>query len=112
MFDTIGDMELAEVARYLNEVDPKVVPNKPQGRVPAIARLVLDETGSYEMWPCTALRWTDDQVMVTIQFTPGESASARPLWLAIDDVARVLRQDAVASDRHPHEKGSRDGGPG
>jgi len=95
MFDTLAGMETAGVARYLNEVDSKVVPTKPQGRVPAIARLVLDDLGSYEMWPCTALRWTAEQVMVTIQFTPGESASARPLWLAVDDVARVLRQDAA-----------------
>lgn len=93
MFDIVRSMEMVEVARYLNEVDPKVVPNKPQGRVPAIARLVLDHAGSYEMWPCTAIRWTDEQVMVTIQFTPGEAASARPLWLAVGDVARILRQD-------------------
>jgi hypothetical protein len=85
-------MEMASTDRYLNEVQPKVVPTRPQGRVPAIARLVLDATGSYEMWPCTALRWTDEAVMVTIQFIPGEAASARPLWLAVDDVARVLRQ--------------------
>ena len=85
-------MESGALHRYLNEVDPKVVPTRPQGRVPAIARLVLDRAGSYEMWPCTALRWTDEAVMVTIQFTPGESESARPLWLAVDDVARVLRQ--------------------
>ena len=78
--------------RYLNEVNPKTIPTKPQGRVPAIARLVLDEAGGYEMWPCTAIRWIDDAVMVTIQFTPGEAASARPLWLSVDDVARVLRQ--------------------
>ena len=81
---------------YVNEVAPKVVPTKPQGRVPAIARLVLDDLGSYEMWPCTALRWTDEAVMVTIQFTPGEAASARPLWLAVDDVARVLRSGSSA----------------
>lgn len=93
-------MEVGAVDRYLNEVSPKQVPTKPQGRVPAIARLVLDEAGSYEMWPCTALRWTDEAVMVTIQFTPGESASARPLWLAVDDVARILRQagSATAAD--------------
>jgi hypothetical protein len=84
-------MEMA-MHRYLNEVDPKVVPTKPQGRVPAIARLVLDDAGGYEMWPCTALRWTDEAVMITVQFTPGDAASARPLWLALDDVARVLRQ--------------------
>ncbi len=90
-------MSTSEIARYVNEVDPKVVPTKPQGRVPAIARLVLDDLGSYEMWPCTALRWTDEAVMVTIQFTPGEAASARPLWLAVDDVARVLRQSSAAA---------------
>ncbi len=92
MFDTISRMDAPGDNRYRNEVDPVVVPTKPQGRVPAIARLVLDDVGGYEMWPCTALRWTDEQVMVTIQFTPGEPASARPLWLAVDDVARVLRQ--------------------
>ncbi len=86
------DVESTALQRYLNEVDPEVVPARPQGRVPAIARLVIDEAGSYEMWPCTALRWTHEAVMVTIQFTPGESHSARPLWLAVDDVARVLRQ--------------------
>ena len=85
------------MTRYVNEVDPTVVPTKPQGRVPAIARLVLDDLGSYEMWPCTALRWTDEAVMVTIQFTPGEAASARPQWLAVDDVARVLRQSGTAA---------------
>ena len=88
-------VESAGLHRYLNEVDPKVVPTRPQGRVPAIARLVIDGAGTYEMWPCTALRWTEEAVMVTIQFTPGESASARPLWLAVDDVARVLRQAAA-----------------
>lgn len=91
MFDRLSRMT---EDRYLNEVDPTVIPNKPQGRVPAIARLVLDDVGSYEMWPCTALRWTEEAVMVTIQFTPGEAASARPLWLGLDDVARVLRQAA------------------
>ncbi|SDP39456.1 hypothetical protein SAMN04515671_4030 [Nakamurella panacisegetis] len=80
--------------RYLNEVVPATIPTKPQGRVPAIARLVLDDAGTYEMWPCTAIRWSDDAVMVTVQFSPGEPASARPLWLAVDDVARVLRQAA------------------
>lgn len=90
-------MTSSATARYLNEIDPKVVPTKPQGRVPAIARLVLDDLGSYEMWPCTALRWTEEAVMVTIQFTPGEAASARPLWLAVDDVARVLRQSGAAA---------------
>ena len=89
-------MSTSAITRYVNEVDPKVVPTKPQGRVPAIARLVLDDLGSYEMWPCTALRWTDEAVMVTIQFTPGEAASTRPLWLAVDDVARVLRQSGTA----------------
>jgi hypothetical protein len=88
-------MAPSAMVRYVNEVDPTVVPTKPQGRVPAIARLVLDDLGSYEMWPCTALRWTDEAVMVTIQFTPGEAASARPLWLAVDDVARVLRQSGT-----------------
>ncbi len=89
--------------RYLNEVSPVVVPTKPQGRVPAIARLVLDPAGGYEMWPCTALRWTEEAVMVTIQFTPGESASARPLWLAVEDVARVLRRpgSSVGAGRPP-----------
>jgi hypothetical protein len=96
MFDTMTDVESPALNRYLNEVDPKVVPSRPQGRVPAIARLVLDHAGSYEMWPCTALRWTNEAVMVTIQFTPGESQSARPLWLALDDVARVLRQEIPA----------------
>jgi hypothetical protein len=90
-------MEMA-MHRYLNEVDPKVVPTKPQGRVPAIARQVLDEVGGYEMWPCTALRWTDEAVMITVQFTPGDAASARPLWLALDDVARVLRQAGSPPD--------------
>lgn len=98
MFDRVMDVESPALNRYLNEVDPKVVPSRPQGRVPAIARLVLDSAGSYEMWPCTALRWTNEAVMVTIQFTPGESQSARPLWLALDDVARVLRQ-AIPADR-------------
>jgi hypothetical protein len=98
MFDRVMDVESPALNRYLNEVDPKVVPSRPQGRVPAIARLVLDHAGSYEMWPCTALRWTNEAVMVTIQFTPGESQSARPLWLALDDVARVLRQEIPADN--------------
>ena len=89
--ESTSDMRERRSGRYVNEVAPTVVPTKPQGRVPAIARLVLDHLGSYEMWPCTALRWTEEAVMVTIQFTPGEAASARPLWLAVDDVARVLR---------------------
>ena len=97
MFDTIGFVDTAALNKYLNEINPKVVPTRPQGRVPAIARLVLDAAGSYEMWPCTALRWTDEAVMVTIQFTPGDTQSARPLWLAVDDVARVLRQAVPAS---------------
>ena len=102
MFDNIAFVESPSLNRYLNEINPKVVPTRPQGRVPAIARLVLDAAGSDEMWPCTALRWTDEAVMVTIQFTPGESQSARPLWLAVDDVARVLRQ-AIPSAPQPPE---------
>jgi hypothetical protein len=101
MFDNIAFVESPSLNRYLNEINPKVVPTRPQGRVPAIARLVLDAAGSYEMWPCTALRWTDEAVMVTIQFTPGESQSARPLWLAVDDVARVLRQAIPAASEVP-----------
>ena len=94
-------MDLTAMDRYLNEIEPTVVPSRPQGRVPAIARLVLDDAGVYEMWPCIAIRWTEVAVMVTVQFIPGDTASARPMWLAVDDVARVLRQPAASTPEPP-----------
>ena len=55
-----------------------------------IARLVCADR-TEEWWPARAVRWTEDAVLVGYESSPGDQKSLRHLWLAIDDVARVIR---------------------
>ena len=75
---------------YSNVVKPGQVPMGGMGAIPVIARLVCAD-GAEEWWPARAVRWTEDAVLVGYESSPGDQKSLRHLWLAIDDVARVIR---------------------
>ena len=75
---------------YSNVVKPGRVPMGGMGAIPVIARLVRAD-GTEEWWPARAVRWTEDAVLVGYESSPGDQKSLRHLWLAIDDVMRVIR---------------------
>jgi len=41
--------------------------------------------------PAKATRWTPTSVLIGFETEPGDHDSLRYLWLAVDDVARVIR---------------------
>ncbi len=75
---------------YSNSVKPDAVPTGGMGSIPVIARLVCPD-GSEEWWPAKATRWTPSSVLIGFETEPGDHNSLRYLWLAVDDVARVIR---------------------
>lgn len=92
----VFDNDLVTDIKYRNSVKPDAVPTGRMGAIPVIARLVCPD-GSEEWWPARAVRWTATSVLIGFETEPGDHRSLRYLWLAVDDVARVIRPASTAT---------------
>ena len=55
------------------------------------------EAGS-SVKPAKATRWTATSVLIGFETEPGDHNGLRYLWLAVDDVARVIRPASTKRD--------------